>query len=163
MTIVLNCMLHKEYNSQSFCNQSQNTILPVTTIITIATTANDFILIVFINNVLTHPVFAVFERLVAGRICEIVISGNFSDSNIQRHKDFIYRIQTKLEELMKYRLCAFERFTMEQKNIIDEDLNLTGHDRKELEKNLAEHINFVKEINEKIFSLLKTSLMDLTY
>lgn len=49
------------------------------------------------------------------------------------------------------------------KNIIDEDLNLTGHDRKELEKNLAEHINFVKEINEKIFSLLKTSLMDLTY
>lgn len=116
MTIVLNCMLHKEYNSQSFCNQSQNTILPVTTIITIATTANDFILIVFfINNVLTHPVFAVFERLVAGRICEIVISGNFSDSNIQRHKDFIYRIQTKLEELMKYRLCAFERFTMEQK------------------------------------------------
>ncbi|EKT4379589.1 hypothetical protein QEK19_004368 [Klebsiella pneumoniae] len=59
---------------------------------------------------------------------------------------------------MKYRLCAFERFTMEQKNIIDEDLNLTGHDRKELEKNLAENINFVKEINEKIFSLLKNKL-----
>ena len=27
-----------------------------------------------------------------------------------------------------------------------------------LEKNLAEHINFVKEINEKIFSLLKDKL-----
>ncbi|MFS7501381.1 hypothetical protein ACJ8CM_20200 [Klebsiella pneumoniae] len=105
----------------------------------------------FINNVLTHPVFAVFERLVAGRICEIVISGNFSDSNIQRHKDFIYRIQTKLEELMKYRLCAFERFTMEQKNIIDEDLNLTGHDRKELEKNLMNTLISLKKLMRKYF------------
>ncbi|MEZ9219960.1 hypothetical protein AB4581_22100 [Vibrio cyclitrophicus] len=112
----------------------------------------------FESKVLAHPVFSVFERLVAGRICEIVLSGNYSDSNIQRHKDFISRVQTELEKIMEYRLNAFHRFTEDQKGKIEEDLSLSGYDRKELNDQLMEHIGFVDRIENKVSGLLEAKL-----
>ncbi|MEZ8821148.1 hypothetical protein OC523_006790 [Vibrio vulnificus] len=112
----------------------------------------------FESKVLAHPVFSVFERLVAGRICEIVLSGNYSDSNIQRHKDFISRVQTELEKIMEYRLNAFHRFTEDQKRKIEEDLSLSGYDRKELNDQLVEHIGFVDRIENKVSGLLEAKL-----
>ena len=112
----------------------------------------------FENKVLAHPVFSVFERLVAGRICEIVLSGNYSDSNIQRHKDFISRVQTELEKIMEYRLNAFHRFTEDQKVKIEKDLSLSGYDRNELNDQLMEHIGFVEQIENKVSGLLEAKL-----
>lgn len=112
----------------------------------------------FEREVLTHPVFAVFERLVAGRICEIVLSGNYSDSNIQRHKNFISRVQTEIEKIMEYRLNAFHRFTEDQKEKIEEDLDLSGYERKEINKHLIDHIGFVDRIENKVSSLLGAKL-----
>lgn len=110
----------------------------------------------FEGSVLTHSVFAVFERLVAGRICEIVISGNYSDSNISRHKDFISRVQRELEELMSYRLNAFDNFTNEKQFEIDTNLNLNGYDRKNLENQLSSHKSFVERITTKLSDLLSS-------
>lgn len=110
----------------------------------------------FEHTVLTHPVFSVFERLVAGRICEIVISGNYSDSNISRHKDFISRVENELEALMRYRLNAFNNFTEEQQHEIDKDLSLSGYDRKEKEEQLTQHKNFVDRMTTKLSALLSS-------
>ena len=60
----------------------------------------------FKNEVLQHPVFAVFERLAAGRICEVMISGNYSDSNISRHRDFILKCQSQIQNLIHQRRTA---------------------------------------------------------
>lgn len=112
----------------------------------------------FESKVLAHPVFSVFERLVAGRICEIVLSGNYSDSNIKRHKDFVSRVQRELEKLMEYRLNAFDNFTSEQKRKIEEDLSLSGYDRKDLSDELEQHVSFVTRIKDKVFDLLEAKL-----
>lgn len=112
----------------------------------------------FERKVLTHPVFAIFERLVAGRVCEIIISGNYSDSNIQRHIDFISRAQSELQDLISYRLHAFDNFTEERTNQIETNSNLTGYERKNLEQELTQHTDFVKTINKKIFDLLEAKL-----
>ncbi|OQS24893.1 hypothetical protein [Chromobacterium violaceum] len=112
----------------------------------------------FENSVLAHSVFSIFERLVAGRICEVVLSGNYSESNIQRHRDFVNRVKLELEKLMGYRLNAFDKFTNEQQRKLEEDLNLSGYQRMELSENLEMHINFVARIRNKVFDLLEAKL-----
>ncbi|WP_461535181.1 hypothetical protein [Spongorhabdus nitratireducens] len=112
----------------------------------------------FVMKVLSHPVFSVFERLVAGRICEIVLSGNYSTSNIKRHKDFVNRVQRELEKLMEYRLKAFDNFTSEHKQKIEEDMSLSGYDRKNLSDELERHVTFVAQIKDKVFDLLDAKL-----
>lgn len=112
----------------------------------------------FESKVLRHPVFSVFERLVAGRICEIVLSGNYSDSNIQRHKDFVSRIMSELEKLMERRLNAFDRFTNEQEQNLEHDLSLDGYQRIELKEKLERHVEFVTQIKNEVFDLLGAKL-----
>ncbi|MDM3220330.1 hypothetical protein OGV71_01040 [Citrobacter sp. Cf088] len=113
----------------------------------------------FESKVLKHPVFAVFERLVAGRICEIVLSGNYSESNVQRHKSFISRACDELKSMMDYRLNAFNNFTNEQEHNIESDLSLNGYDLERLKGQLLQHNSFVKMINKKISELLVEKLM----
>lgn len=108
----------------------------------------------FEDTVLTHSVFAVFERLVAGRICEIVISGNYSENNISRHKEFICRVKSELEKIMKYKLSAFHKFTEETQQDIETDLNLNGHDINEMKEKLNLHKNFIARIDTKLSDLL---------
>lgn len=112
----------------------------------------------FERKVLSHPVFSVFERLVAGRICEIVLSGNYSDSNITRHKDFVNRVQRELHKLMESRLKAFDNFTYEHKQKIREDMSLSGYDHKNLSEELERHVTFVAQIKDKVFNLLDAKL-----
>ncbi|MGM0935412.1 MAG: hypothetical protein ACQEWL_02140 [Pseudomonadota bacterium] len=112
----------------------------------------------FERKVLSHPVFSVFERLVAGRICEIVLCGNYSDSNIKRHKDFVNRALQELYKLMEFRLKAFDNFTCEQKLKIEEDMSITGYQRKELNDQLERHVAFVTKITDKVFDLLDAKL-----
>ena len=112
----------------------------------------------FEREVLSHSVFSVFERLVAGRICEIVLSGNYSDSNIKRHKDFVNRVLRELDELMECRLKAFDKFTCERKQKIEEDMSLSGYDRKSLSDELERHVTFVAQIKDKVFDLLDAKL-----
>ncbi|ENJ8540338.1 Uncharacterised protein [Klebsiella quasipneumoniae] len=110
----------------------------------------------FEGKILTHSVFSVFERLVAGRMCEIIISGNYSDNNINRHKDFIFRIKRELEALMNYRLTAFNNFTEEKQNEIDTNLNLNGYEREKLKNELTQHKYFSERINAKLDDLLNS-------
>lgn len=110
----------------------------------------------FESKVLMHSVFSVFERLVAGRICEIIISGNYSDSNINRHKDFIFRVKCELEALMNYRLTAFNNFTEEKQHEIDTNLNLNGYEREKLKNELTQHKYFLERINAKLDDLLNS-------
>ena len=112
----------------------------------------------FENKVLAHPVFSIFERLVAGRICEIVLSGNYSESNIQRHRDFVNRVKLELDKLMEYRLNAFDNFTSEQQRKIEGDLNLSGYERRDLSEQLERHISFVARIKDRVFDLLEAKL-----
>ena len=59
---------------------------------------------------------------------------------------------------MKYRLDAFDHFTDKQKQEIEDNLNLTGYERRNLEDHLEQHISFVERIKSKVFELLEAKL-----
>lgn len=54
--------------------------------------------------IVQHPVFAIFERLTAGRICEIFLSGNYSEDNISRHRDALDRMAGELRSKLNLAL-----------------------------------------------------------
>ena len=105
-------------------------------------------------DVLTHSVSSVFERLVAGRICEIITCSNYSDNNINRHKDFILRIKRELEALMNYRLTAFNNFIEEKQCEINNNFNLSDYEREELKSEINRQKCFLEKINARLDDLL---------
>ncbi|MGF6749770.1 hypothetical protein [Paraburkholderia sp. MM5482-R1] len=108
----------------------------------------------FESDVLNHPVFAVFERLAAGKICEIIISGNFSEENISRYKKAVVRAQSQLMELLEHRLDAFERFTNDAETELENSAQLPDYERENRLSHLASHISFVARIRSRLDQLL---------
>lgn len=104
----------------------------------------------FASDVLNHPVFAVFERLVAGKICEIIISGNYSEENISRYKKAVVRAQEQLMELMRRRLDSFQNFTDDTERELADSHYLSDVDRQNKEDHLARHKSFVAEIRDRL-------------
>lgn len=112
----------------------------------------------FETNVLTHSIFAVFDRLVAGRVCEVVLSGNYAEGNIARYKRTLVRVKEQISDLMAQRLGAFDTFCEDERARLEYDLDLTGHERKAIEVALFEHEAFVKKIRLKLVGLLDARL-----
>lgn len=113
----------------------------------------------FVREVLNQLIFSVFERLVAGRICEIVLSGNYSDSNIKRHKDFISKAQSKIEDAMKWHIIDLETCIRNQERQIEQQsMNMTGHQLKHEKDFLNRNIFLLKEVKRKIYNLLDAKL-----
>lgn len=101
-------------------------------------------------DVLNHPVFAVFERLVAGKVCEIIISGNYSEANVNRYKAAVVRAQEQLMELIKHRLDSFQNFTKNAERELAESTQLSDYDRQYKEEHLSHHKSFVADIQERL-------------
>lgn len=115
-------------------------------------------LYLFKDKLLTHPVFSVFERLVAGKICEIILSGNYSKSNIQRHRDFISKVESDINNIMASRISDLDRRISYYKRDIDMDRNLTRNDI-EYHNTQIEKIELgVSSIKKQIFNLLGVKL-----
>lgn len=113
----------------------------------------------FVREVLNQLIFSVFERLVAGRICEIVLSGNYSDSNIKRHKDFIIKAKNKIEDAMKLHIINLDVHIRNQKQQIEQDrMSLTGYQLKNTKDSLNRNIFLLKEVKHKIYNLLDAKL-----
>ena len=113
----------------------------------------------FVQEVLSKPIFSVFERLVAGRICEIVLSGNYSDSNIKRHKDFISKAQNKIEDAMKWHIMDLDTCIRNQEQQLEQNyMTLTGYQLKNEKSNLDRHISLLEEVKRKIYTLLDAKL-----
>jgi len=104
----------------------------------------------FREKILTHSIFLVFERFVAGKICEILISGNFSNENINRYRETILKTQNEIKTLMENRLKAFDNFTETINHEIENNLDLTGYEKKEKIEQLEHHLTFVKEVKKDI-------------
>ena len=60
----------------------------------------------FMRGMLHHNVFAAYERFVAGKICQIVLSGNYSPSNIERSKQSAIRVLEPIRKIFEERINA---------------------------------------------------------
>ena len=83
-----------------------------------------------------------------------MISGNYSDSNISRHRDFILKCQSQIQNLIDQRRTAFDKFTKDEEEAIQNNLEWTGYERVRHSQYLSDHKAFVEEINSQIFELL---------
>lgn len=60
----------------------------------------------FVRKMMRHNVFAVYERFVAAKICQIVLSGNYSPTNIERNKQSVIRVKDTIRKVFEERIKA---------------------------------------------------------
>ena len=117
--------------------------------------------IYIMHQMLRHNVFAAYERYVAGKICQIVLSGNYSPSNIERSKQSVVRVKDRIRQLFEPRLTAHKRGAERRENQIIECKD--GHDvgnwtLGDLEHALSRQLRTIAHIEEQLDGLLEAKL-----
>ena len=72
----------------------------------------------FVRQMMRHNVFAAYERFVAGKICQIVLSGNYSPSNIERSKQSVIRVKDTIRKVFEERIKAYKEGAKEYQSLI---------------------------------------------
>ena len=115
----------------------------------------------FLYQMMRHNVFAAYERFVAGKICQIVLSGNYSPSNIERSKQSVIRVKDSIRKVFERRIEAhkegakdYERRILQYNRGYDED-NCTLED---LQQALSRQQRTVADIEEQLDGLLDAKL-----
>lgn len=117
--------------------------------------------VTFVHQMMRHNVFAAYERFVAGKICQIVLSGNYSPSNIERSKQSVIRVQGTIRKVFEKRINAHKEGAKEYERLIHQFNNggnagnwtLYG-----LEHALSQQLRTVTEIEGKLDGLLNAKL-----
>ena len=72
----------------------------------------------FVRQMMRHNVFAAYERFVAGKICQIVLSGNYSPSNLERSKQSVIRMKDSIRKVFEGRIKAHREGAKEYESLI---------------------------------------------
>lgn len=70
------------------------------------------------RKLLMHNVFAAFERFVAGKICQIVLSRNYSASNIGRSRQAVARVRDSIRRVLDPRIRAHKNGVRDYEELI---------------------------------------------
>lgn len=71
-----------------------------------------------VTEMMRHNVFVAYERFVAGKICQIVLSGNYSPTNIERSKQSVVRVKDSIRTVFGERIEAHKRGAEEYERLI---------------------------------------------
>ncbi len=115
----------------------------------------------FVRQMMRHNVFAAYERFVAGKICQIVLSGNYSPSNIERNKQSVIRIKSKIREVFEARIKAHKEGVKEYERLIllcKDGSNVNNWTLDGLEEVLSRQRRTVADIEGKLYYLLDAKL-----
>ncbi|WP_143329870.1 hypothetical protein [Burkholderia sp. AU31652] len=115
----------------------------------------------FLRQMMRHDVFAAYERFVAGKICQIILSGNYSPSNIERSKQSVIRVKDAIHKVFDRRIEAHKGgakrleqwITQFKTGFALENWTLMG-----LEEALTQQVQTVAEIEVQLNDLLDTKL-----
>lgn len=72
----------------------------------------------FVRQMMRHNVFAAYERFVAGKICQIVLIGNYSPSNLERSKQSVIRMKDSIRKVFEGRIKAHREGAKEYERLI---------------------------------------------
>lgn len=61
------------------------------------------------RKLMQHSVFAAYERYAAGKACQVVLSSNYSPSNIGRHKRSLGRVRDSIRKIFDERVQSYRR------------------------------------------------------
>jgi hypothetical protein len=117
--------------------------------------------VAFVRQMMKHNVFAAYERFVAGKICQIVLSGNYSPSNIERSKQSVIRVKDTIHKVFDERIRSLKEGAKEYENLILQCKK--GHDvdnwnLEDLEQALSRQLRTVANIEGQLDSLLHAKL-----
>ena len=117
--------------------------------------------ITFLRNMVRHNVFAAYERFVAGKICQIVLSGNYSPSNIERSRQSVIRVQDTIRKVFEDRIKAHKEGANEYQSLIhdyNKGFEVNNWSLEGLEQALSRQLSEVADIEGKLYSLLDAKL-----
>lgn len=123
----------------------------------------------FVHQMMRHSVFAAYERFVAGKICQIVLSGNYSLSNIERSKQSVKRACESIQEIFTPRIQAhkngienFEIRIAELENSFRNNYEIerygSSDNFRDLELSIKEQLKTITEIEQRLYELLDSKL-----
>lgn len=117
----------------------------------------------FIHHMMRHDVFAAYERFVAGKICQIVLSGNYSPSNIERSKQSVTRMKDTIRKVFEKRIEAHKEGAKEYQSIINQynngDSQVLGNwTLPNLKRALNNQLSTIEDIERKLNGLLDSKL-----
>lgn len=116
-----------------------------------------------IQELMQHSVFAAYERYAAGRACQVVLSGNYSPSNIGRHKSALGRVRDSIRKVFDERIERFNRGAEHFRKIID-NLN-RGHNESNWTVETAKdslniQLDVIKELESELYASLDARIAD---
>ncbi len=123
----------------------------------------------YMKQMMQHSVFAVYERFIAGKICQIVLSGNYSTSNIERCKQSVIRVCDSIRQIFTPRIQAHKNGVLELKQKITElendfrngyisENNRPGETYVDLENLIINQSKTISEIELNLHHLLEAKI-----
>ena len=112
------------------------------------------------RQIIQHPVFAVFERLVAGRVCEVLLSGNYSQLNIQRHRRLLRKVIDELRNCLEDVFRTLRNGAEQLENNMN-NLDLTARERNAKSTFLHQHNAGVELLNSRLCAELDQKIRSL--
>lgn len=116
-----------------------------------------------IRDLMRHSVFAAYERYAAGRACQVVLSGNYSQSNIGRHKRALERVRDSIRKIFDERMERHHRGV----EFFQRKLDNLYHGREESNWTMASvqrSLNLqncaIKELEGELYALLDARVAD---
>ncbi|WP_236189284.1 hypothetical protein [Pseudomonas pharyngis] len=90
------------------------------------------------RQIMQHPVFLLFESLVAGRICEVLLSGNYSELNIHRQRRSLGKAINELRSCLDDVFRTLENGSEQLKKEMD-NRDITRREYDEIKVFLQQH------------------------
>lgn len=116
-----------------------------------------------IRELMQHSVFAAYERYAAGRACQVVLSGNYSPSNIGRHKRALERVRDSIRKVFDERMerhergAEFFRLKIDNLNRGCEESNWTVESAQE---SLDKQLSVIEKLESELYALLDAKIAD---
>ncbi|KGV13521.1 hypothetical protein X881_3667 [Burkholderia pseudomallei MSHR4300] len=115
----------------------------------------------FVRQMMCHNVFAAYERFVAGKICQIVLSGNYAPSNIERSKQSVIRVKDTIREVFEGRITAHKNGAKEYESLIlqfNKGYDVGTRTLEDLEHALSRQQQTIADIEGQLDGLLDAKL-----
>jgi hypothetical protein len=115
----------------------------------------------FVRQMMRHNLFATYERFIAGKICQIVLSGNYSPSNIERSKQSVIRVKDTIRKVFEGRIKAHKEGAKQYERDIrqyNQGYDVGNWTLYDLEQALSRQLQTVADIEGQLDSLLNAKL-----
>jgi len=121
-------------------------------------------LVSHVEAMMKHNVFAAYERFVAGNICQIVLSGNYSANNIEQSKQSVIRVKESLCKVFERHVDAPKRCIDDLHHMVKEiedgnrPSSWNGWNISNLKEEISKSESDVANIEKKLYALLDAKL-----